>query len=272
MTEPSLSASREPPRLTDGARPSWLTAGLRRAGGLALDMLLPPHCALCDARVQENGQLCAACFVGTGFITGPACRRCGVPFSSAGQGGAALVCPACEEAPPLFDQAAAPFRYDAQARRLILPFKHADQTTLAPVLAQHMARAGATLLARADLLVPVPLHRWRLLHRRYNQAALLARALGRFAERRVLPDALVRRRATPSLGEMTAEERTAAVADAFAVRPRRAELLAGRRVLLIDDVMTSGATANACAAVLLHADAQGVDVLTAARVPDPRLR
>jgi predicted amidophosphoribosyltransferase len=134
-----------------------------------------------------------------------------------------------------------------------------------------MVRAGAVLLDGADLLVPVPLHRTRLFMRRYNQAALLAKAVGHRAGRPTLPDALLRWRATASLGEKSAAQRAAEVAGAFAVRGARAAQLLDKRVLLIDDVMTSGATANACAAVLLAAGARSVDVLAAARVPDPRL-
>jgi ComF family protein len=198
------------------------------------------------------------------------CRRCGVPFASAQQGGAEGLCTACLSESPLFGQARAALRYDANARRLILPFKHADRLELVEVLAPMMARAGAGLLRQAELLMPVPLHRRRLFARRYNQAALLASALGRVAGRRVLLDGMVRRRATVSLGDKTARERAAEVADAVAVHDRHAGTVAGKRVLLIDDVMTSGATANACADALLRSGAAGVDVLVAARVPDPR--
>ncbi|HYM26869.1 MAG TPA: ComF family protein [Steroidobacteraceae bacterium] len=234
-------------------------------------MLLPPRCVACDAPVDAPGLLCADCFRRTGFITEPYCIRCGVPFAAAGLGGAEHLCPACRTAPPMFQRARAALRYDAQARRLILPFKHADRTEMASVLAPHMARAGAVLLREADLLVPVPLHRMRLFWRRYNQAALLAQAVGRMAVRPYLLDALLRRRATASLGEKSAAERAAEVADAFAVRPSRVARLAGKRILLIDDVMTSGATANACTVALLAAGVAQVDVLVAARVPDPRL-
>jgi ComF family protein len=171
----------------------------------------------------------------------------------------------------VFGRARAALRYDARGRRLILPFKHADRTELAAVLAPHMARAGAALLAAADLLVPVPLHRARLFQRRYNQAALLGKAVGRIVAVPCLPDALVRKRATATLGDMSATERATEVAGAFGVRRSRAERLRGARVVLVDDVMTSGATANACAAMLLAAGARSVDVLAAARVPDPRL-
>jgi ComF family protein len=244
----------------------------RQAGGGVLDLLLPPTCAACDMPVQVPGQFCAGCFRLTGFVTEPCCASCGVPFAAAGQGGPERLCPGCRAAPPVFGRARAALRYDAQARRLILPFKHADRTELVAALAPHMARAGAGLLEGADMLVPVPLHRRRLFQRRYNQAALLARAIARIAGLPVLPDALLRLRATAALGEKSAEQRATEVADAFAVRPARAARIAGARVLLIDDVMTSGATANACARALLAAGAAGVDVLVAARVPDPRLR
>ncbi len=240
-----------------------------------LDLLLPPQCTCCDAPVQVQGQLCAACFRSTAFITEPYCARCGVPFAAAAQANAyddaAALCPSCFASPPLFGRARAAFRYDAQARQLILPLKHADRPELAAMLAPHMARAGAVLLRQADLLVPVPLHRLRLFHRRYNQAALLATAIARNAGVPALLDGLVRHRATVSLDTKSPAERAAAVRDAFAVRPSRAGLLTGRSIVLIDDVMTSGATANACTAVLLGGGARCVDVLVAARVPDPRL-
>lgn len=252
-----------------------LHALLRRAPGSLLDLLLPPQCICCDALVEQQGQLCAACFGHTDFITAPYCTRCGVPFGAADQGSAcgdvAALCPSCVASPPLFGRARAALRYNAQGRQLILPMKHADRPELATMLAPHMARAGTALLQHADLLVPVPLHRRRLFHRRYNQAALLAAAIARIAGVPALLDALVRRHATASLDTKSPAERAAVVRDAFAIRPARAGMLAGRAVVLIDDVMTSGATANACAATLLAGGARSVDVLLAARVPDPRL-
>lgn len=242
----------------------------RRACVAVLDVLLPPHCPTCAEQVTAQGTFCSPCFGQLPFITAPFCTGCGLPFASTAQGGTLGLCPACLAHPPPWHEARAAFLYTEAARHLILPLKHAGRLDLAPVLAAHMARNGAPLLRRADLLVPVPLHRWRLMRRGFNQAAELARRLGRTAHRPVLPDALLRPRPTPSLGTLSAEARAAALHGAILVNPRHAARLAGRRVLVVDDVLTSGATARACTAALLAAGARDVDVLVAARVADPR--
>jgi ComF family protein len=248
-----------------------MRASFSRLGGVVLDALLPPHCLTCDSAVEQQGTLCAACWRGLHLLTPPFCTCCGVPFLHDGQAGPGGLCPACLERRPAFAAARAAFRYDEGAKRLLLPFKHADRTDLAGAIAAQMARATPEMLARADLLAPVPLHWRRLVSRRYNQAALLAGALARHARRPWLPDLLRRTRPTPSLGERGAAERAMLVEGAFAVRPGARAAIAGTRVLLVDDVMTSGATVEACAAVLLGAGAAAVEVLAAARVPDPRL-
>lgn len=242
----------------------------RRIGSAGLDLLLPPHCPSCDSEVDAPGRFCAACFDGLGFLADPCCRRCGVPFARPGQGGVENVCSRCQVAPPPWRSARGAFRYDAAASRIILPLKYADRVENAAALATHMARAGAELLAEADVLVPVPLHRWRLFRRGYNQAALLAKAISRHAHRPVIPDALIRLRATASLQNKTAGARAAEMAGAIGLRPSRRRRISGRHVLLIDDVLTTGATARACTAALLGAGATTVDLLVAARVPDPR--
>lgn len=240
-----------------------IAARLGRAG---LDVLLPPICLTCEAIVDAPGQLCPDCFARTSFITEPCCVTCGAPFSRAGDGGRERVCGPCRFAPPPWDRARAALRYDAQAKRLILPLKYHDRVDLADALAPMMARAGATLLQDAEVIAPVPLHRRRLFSRRYNQAGLLAGAVGRLAGRETILDAMRRTRFTRPLGELGAVARARMVSGAFEVRAKRVDRFAGRRVLLVDDVLTSGATCGACVEALLAAGAAAVDVLVAARV------
>jgi ComF family protein len=239
-------------------------------GRLALDVLLPPQCLTCDAPVPDPGLFCRDCFNATCFIAEPCCRTCGVPFAFALEGGFERLCPQCRDSPPPWRHARAAMEYDAHSRRTILPLKYADRTELAPALARMMARAGATLLKDADLLVPVPMHPSRLRRRRYNQAALLARALARISHIPTCLDALARSRATRPLEALSAERRAATVANAIQVTPQGRCHLPGRNVVLIDDVLTSGATAAACTLALQAAGAASIDILVAARVPDPR--
>lgn len=245
-------------------------ARLGRIAVAALDLLLPPTCILCSAPIDAPGLLCGGCFGELSAVGAPCCVCCGAPFELSWHAAEGGLCQRCIDTPPLFDRARAALRYDDASRRLVLPFKHGDRVEFTTVLARLMARAGAALLREADVVVPVPLHRRRLFVRRYNQAALLAQALGRMTRRLVLVDALARVTATRNLDGKSAAERRDEVAGAFAVRPRRMHLLHGRRILLIDDVMTSGATAGACSGCLLAAGAGAVDVLVAVRVPDPR--
>lgn len=235
-----------------------------------LDLLLPASCAGCGTEVASPGQLCAACFGAMNFIAEPLCWQCGLPFGSRQAAGTRRLCAACTTDPPPWERARAALLYDAAAKTLILPLKHADRQENASALALHMQRAGAALLAGAEILVPVPLHRLRLLHRRYNQAALLAACLARRTGLLSVPDALARTRPTAPLGARSAAGRAAQMRGAIVVRPARRIRIAGRRVVLIDDVLTSGATARACATALLAAGAAGVDVLVASRVADPR--
>ena len=239
------------------------------AGGV-LDLLLPPHCPSCGAQITTHGTFCTACFAKLNFITEPLCTGCGLPFASRAFAGPLKLCSTCLEAPPSWRHARAALLYDDASKVLILTLKHADRQENAAVLGAQMARAGAALLAQADMLVPVPLHRRRLLARGFNQSVLLARVLSRTSQIACVPDALQRVRATPSLGKLSATARAAIMESAIAVRPKRAALIAGRRVLLIDDVMTTGATAQACARALLDAGAAHIDVLVACRVADPQ--
>jgi ComF family protein len=232
-------------------------------------MVLPQTCLACDTPVAADGQFCLPCFRRAGFISEPCCRCCGVPLPFAAAADAAGLCGRCAAAPPAFAQARAALVYDETAQKLILPFKYGDRTELARGLARLMLRPGAKMLAAADGLVPVPLHVSRLRQRRYNQAALLAGRLARLTGLPCAPDGLVRGRATAPLARMGLAARQEEMRDAIAVRPDFAA--AGRALVLVDDVMTSGTTADACARALLAAGAKRVDVLTAARVADPRL-
>jgi ComF family protein len=239
---------------------------LRRLGVALLDLLLPPRCLKCGATVAAAGTLCAPCWRGITFLGAPCCACCGLPFEFALDGeapGGETLCGACMRARPSFDRARAAMRYDEESRRLVLAFKHGDRLHLAPALGTWMRRAGAELLADADALVPVPLHWTRLFARRFNQSAVLAHAVHAAGGPPVGADWLVRRRATPSQGKRNAVARERNVRAAFAVK--RGREVRGRRIVLIDDVFTTGATVAECARVLRRAGAARVDVLTAAR-------
>lgn len=235
-----------------------------RGGRAALDFLLPPLCMACREPVDAPGRLCAECWRGVDFIDEPLCDSCGLPFEY--DTGPGAVCPACAASPPRFARARAAMLYGDTARRLAAGFKYADRCHLAPALASWLMRPGRALLSEAELLVPVPLHRWRLLARRFNQSAMLALALSRLCRAPAAPLALLRRRATPPQQGLNRNRRMSNVAGAFVVPPGARAGVRGRRVVLIDDVYTTGATANACARALLRAGAARVDVLTLARV------
>ena len=242
-------------------------SGVTALGGVlrhALDLLLPPLCLSCGAIVGETGSLCPACWGKVTFFAPPACATCGLPFEI--DAGSGALCGACAAGPPPFRRARAVFRYDEGSRSLVLRFKHADRLEGAPAFARWMLRAGPELVAEADLIAPVPLHRLRLWSRRYNQAAVLALALGRLSGNRVEPALLERLRATPAMGHMGRQERERNVKGAFRVAPAKAALVKGRTILLIDDVLTTGATIGACATALSRAGAAAVDVLTLGRV------
>ncbi len=239
---------------------------------MALNLLLPPQCLGCGVLVDSTGGLCADCWTAITFIGAPQCAQCGLPFEFAEPDQppvSDVLCASCVRHPPVFAQARAVMAYDDASRHLILAFKHSDRTDAAPAYARWMARAGADLLDQADLLVPVALHWSRLLSRRYNQAALLSREIGLLANLPTAPDLLIRCRRTPSQGRLGPGARRRNVGGAFQVRKKYTDKLAGARVLLIDDVMTTGATANASARALLKAGAGAVDVLTLSRVPRP---
>ena len=230
---------------------------------MLLDLVLPPLCLACRKPVTQQGGLCAACWGGIHFLDEPCCIRCGHPFPSTEQAG--MECGPCAQKPPAFDRARAAFRYDDASKGLVLSFKHADRPGLARFLTPWLARAAAPLLAEADLLVPVPLHRLRLLHRRYNQAALLANGLSRGSGVRCIPDLLRRTRRTPPQGTLGREARQKNVKGSIELA-KTIDLVREKRILLVDDVLTTGATLGECVRVLRQSGAAAVDVVTLARV------
>jgi ComF family protein len=242
--------------------PSWVAPVARSV----LDKLLPPRCIGCGAIVEDAG-LCGACWGSLQFLGPPACSCCAYPFEY--EMPEETLCTACLREHPEFDRARSVFAYDDSSRSLVIEFKHADKTFAAPTLAGMMRRAGADLLDDAGLITPVPLHPRRLFARRYNQAALLATALARQTGAPLSVDLLVRRRHTKPQGRMSATARRRNVQGAFTIRPKDKRRLEGKRVLLIDDVLTTGATVGECARVLRRAGASAVDVLTLARVVRP---
>jgi ComF family protein len=244
-----------------------LARTLHRAAAGGLDLVLPPHCVTCDASVDAPGRLCADCWQAVDFILRPFCQCCGLPLGiEADLFGTR--CGACLADPPPYRRARAAMLYKGVGRDLVLALKMADRTWAAPALGRWMANSGAELLADADLIVPVPLHRWRLLARRFNQSALLANTLAAASGRTCIPDLLVRTRATPSQARLSAAQRRRNVRGVFHLRKRHAAAIDGKTVLLVDDVLTTGATVEACARALRKGGAAAVDVLTLARTPD----
>jgi len=240
---------------------SRASSRLLRMGRAVIDGVLPPRCLGCGEIVSEPDRLCGRCWAGITFFAPPWCVLCGAPFAHPMDED--TLCADCARQRWTWDRARAVLRYDRNSRHLVLGLKHGDRTHVAGAFGRWMHRAGTDVLAGADLLVPVPLHWTRLFQRRYNQAALLAQAIRAAGGPQVAADWVVRRRRTPSQGHLGAAARERNVRGAFAVR--RSRDLAGKRVVIVDDVMTTGATVEECARVLKRAGAAFVGVLTLAR-------
>ena len=244
---------------------SALGEGLRRLASTAIGLVYPPTCIACGAATGQPHALCAACWSGLRLIERPFCERLGTPFSL-DLGVGSLISPGALAEPPVFGRARAVAVYDGTARDLVHRLKFSDRLDLGRTMARMMTAAGSELLDEADLIVPVPLHGLRLWRRRFNQAALLAREIGRQSGKPCDLRALARVRATrPQVG-LTRRQRAENLQGAFRVTQAGRTRITGRRLLLIDDVATTGATGNAAARVLLRAGATSVDLLTFATV------
>lgn len=231
-----------------------------------VDLVYPPRCPCCGAGLASQAGLCAACWDRLVIPSEPSCALCQRPFGENGPGEGAACAP-CLANPPRHDGIAAATLYTDVSRKLVLALKHGGRIALAPMLARLMA-ARLPEPDEERLIVPVPLHRWRLWRRGFNQAALLAGEIEKLGHGELLVDALVRRKATPALGGMGAKARRRALSGAVTVSPRHAAKLRGRHVILVDDVLTSGATSGACVSVLKRAGARSVVVCCFARVLD----
>ncbi len=229
-----------------------------------VDLIYPPRCPLCGDGLAAQTGLCSECWSQLVIPAGPACDSCQRPFAD-GVGHDQAICAPCLAEPPVHDGIAAGTLYNDPSRRLILSFKHGRRIALAPMLARLIA-ARLPELEGEWLIVPVPLHRWRIWKRGFNQAAMLASEIGKLRGAEVCLDGLARLKKTPSLGGLGKKARAKTLAGAIGVTANRSEQLRGKQIILVDDVMTSGATSNACVKALKNAGADKVIVACFARV------
>lgn len=235
----------------------------RNAARVIVDFALPPRCAGCGAVTGDPHRFCIDCWQSLTFLGDPCCARCGLPFAY--DSGDGVECGGCLAEPPYFDRLRAAVAYGEVARKVALKLKYGGRPGVATTLGRFMQRHAAEL--EPDVLVaPVPLHRWRIWRRGYNQSALLATALakGRVVETEL--DLLRRIKATPPLKGLGRRERALAVRGAFGMSERGKEKVKGRTIILVDDVYTTGATANACARILKRSGAKAVNIICWARV------
>lgn len=236
-----------------------------------IDSVLPPRCPITGEMVDSQGMLSAQSWKDLSFITSPYCHACGFPFEFSMDEGAENLCAGCLAKRPRYDKARSALTYNDQSRNLILGFKSGDQTQFVVAMVPWLFQAGAEYWDEADVIMPVPLHRWRLLRRRYNQSVLMGRALAKRVGVAFVPDGLVRQRPTVVQGHLNASQRHKNVAAAFAIHPKRLGDVAGKKIVLVDDVYTTGSTVEECTRALKEAGADKVFVLTLARVVKPKL-
>lgn len=242
-------------------------ARLEQWGRRGLDLLFPPSCLLCSAETEQAGLVCAACFEHLVTIEQPFCVKCATPQPSATYLNSAGWCVRCEKTPPPWAAARAAFLYEGTARALVLQLKYADRVEYARFLSEHLCRAGQDSVRPDSVVVPVPSHWRRRVGRRYNQAALLAWGVARKMGHKCVPDMLVRKQATTRLAGFSRRERYREMARAIELNPQYKASVRGQHIVLVDDLLTSGATASVCTQVLYDGGAASVCLLVVALVP-----
>lgn len=243
---------------------------IRQAVHMVLDVLLPPKCLKCSTRLADAHNICPNCWKNLHFISDPKCNGCGFPFGSELGVDYSILgetyCAACQTSPHTFDMAASALRYDDESRSMVIGFKHQDRTEYTQYFSKIIRQAGRDFWNDADILVPVPLHKRRLLSRRYNQSALLSECLSRQLGIPHIPEALERTKNTPPQ-QGNLNKRSKNVRGAF--KAKKYVDLEGKNIVLIDDVYTTGSTADSCAKALKAAGANKVYLLTVFRVISP---
>ena len=227
-----------------------------------VDLILPPRCSVTGEIVDAQGMISATAWADLQFISEPFCETCGIPFEFE----SGSTCMSCIDDPPPYDLSRSALIYNDISRDLILGFKHGDKTHVVRSFIPWLQKFGSEILAEADCLVPVPLHPYRLILRRYNQAALIGNELSKKTGIPHLADAMRRVRATVSQGHLSLEERQKNVKKVFGIHPKSKDMIKGKVIVLIDDVYTTGATVKECSVILKESGAAKVHVLTLARV------
>lgn len=243
-----------------------MLAGIRSSTAGLVQTVFPPRCIACGEAVSSDFGLCGACWRDTQFIAGLRCECCGAPLPGDGEGEGAQRCDDCLAQPRNWSRGRAAFVYGGAGRQMVLALKHGDRLDLVGPMGQWLAQAAGPLLEPGMVIAPIPLHRLRLIKRKFNQSALLSQQVAKRAGLEHIPDLFERPRATPSQEGRSREERFANLEGAIRVTPRRAEAIRGRDLLIVDDVMTSGATFAAATEAALAAGARRINVLALARV------
>ena len=231
-----------------------------------IETIYPPQCVICEAHTDIDFALCGACWGETPFIRGLCCNGCGAPLPGEGDADGGILCDDCMVIARPWSRGRSVMVYKDKARKFVLALKHGDRTDLSCTAGPWLVRTVTPLMKPDSVVVPVPLHRFRLLRRKYNQAALLAQQVAKVSSIEIVPDALERLRQTAPLEGHTRDERFKALSGAISVNPKQAEAIKGCDIILVDDVMTSGATFAACTEALYAAGAHDVCVLALARV------